>query len=246
MDWPWISPKCPHAKVCFRVGHFGEIQGQLPAKDLYIAAQFEDLVSMRCRETRCQEWEAYQLSSAGRRCICRCGDLCARALTRWSGFLAQIQWRGSTWTSCRMTGSCRRNQERWWRGAIGRVWTPTFARPPSFSSAVFGAGVLGGVLGISGSAVLEPRGRSRLTDWLRLASISWWSRLCSASRSCSDLSRSSRLPAAALTERRRRGESLSSRFLTDGAASALEEDGAARGSRVLVTDCSNIPMFFKQ
>ena len=32
----------------------------------------------------------------------------------------------------------------------------------------------------------------------------------------------------------------------DGAASALEEDDAARGSRALVTDGSNIPMFFKQ
>ena len=44
-------------------------------------------------------------------------------------------------------------------GAIGRVWTPTFTRPPSFSSVVFGVGALGGVLGISGSAAFEPMGQ---------------------------------------------------------------------------------------
>ena len=42
-----------HVKVCFCVGHFGEIQGQFPAQSLYIAAQLEDLISMHCSETRC-------------------------------------------------------------------------------------------------------------------------------------------------------------------------------------------------
>ena len=65
-------------------------------QSLYIVAQLEDLVSMRGRETRCQDREAYQLSGAGRRCICRYGDLCAQALARWSGFLARIQGRGSS------------------------------------------------------------------------------------------------------------------------------------------------------
>ena len=32
----------------------------------------------------------------------------------------------------------------------------------------------------------------------------------------------------------------------DGAASALEEDDAVRGSHALVSDDSNIPVFFKQ
>ena len=68
----------------------------------------------------------------------------------------------------------------------------------------------GGRLGKSGRlhsrdlplSVLRSLGRGRSADWSRSVPISRQSRLRSASRSCSDLSRSSRLPAAVLTGRR--------------------------------------------
>ena len=103
------------------------------------------------------------------------------------------------------------------------LWRPkmlVFVRHPSLSSVFFGARTFNGRPTSMVPPHLSPCDTSLLVDWPRLAWISRWSCLHAASHSCSDLSRSSWLPAAALTGRRQwLGESLRSHFPEDDAGS---------------------------